>query len=270
MTDYAAVLKEADALLIEASPTILPLFQEFLEGRDLRDPKLWEASDDEITNLVEENDFDVSSFYKEVGALTAWEQARYDFLKKLIPPYAVAFHEAGHAIISRAVETDVEPHYVTIVTVRTPDSHTRGCYSRSGGVNYNLTDAAHREMIVTLAGPMAESLYKKEPFELGESSGDEQSIREKLERRCKTDKEKEALLAKLTKITRRLVKANWKSITALAEALVIEKTIIGPILESEPSYQPVLCVSDDDAIIELAVGKTKRTSVEKPSALATA
>jgi ATP-dependent Zn protease len=129
-----------------------------------------------------------------------------------------AYHEAGHAVVSWALGVQFDA--VSIV----PDNDTRGrvtCGNWFDPDDYDNADLVERHLVVTWAGPLAESIHTGTEME---PEGTDRDTLVDLALHVAGPDTTGYLMA-LRQRTRDALRAHWEAVTAVATALLERQTL---------------------------------------------
>lgn len=144
---------------------------------------------------------------------------------------AIAYHEAGHAVIAHAFGT--RPKLATII----PHKDSLGRVEHRSplrGIRLDLDGSdrarlrAERAIMICLAGPIAHRRHNPKAWRRTDGAGDEQLAGDLAIRVCGSDEQATAFLLWLGVTARDMVEAHWSEIERMAAALIERKTLRGP------------------------------------------
>lgn len=131
---------------------------------------------------------------------------------------AVAYHEAGHAVVARLLHFDVD--YVTLKSIGDASGH---CMITKTGWR-RTPKQAELLLIITMAGQLAQAKYTGDPTSDGSYEDDNRHIKslQRETHRSRDELGDEAVA---------LVKNNWAAISDVARELLSYETISGERLD---------------------------------------
>lgn len=148
------------------------------------------------------------------------------------PNISTAYHEAGHAAMSWMHGASI--NRVTIDSDANALGKCVGSIFRKRdweqfhiGMTNALRIKVEKEIMIQLAGPIAQRLYKPQSYRSYHARGDHQNAVDFAFRLFSSTAQIEAYLKFLDVLTRERLQADWIVVEAIATALVQQRTIRG-------------------------------------------